>query len=535
VNPSIGLRWSRPDSPALPAMLLPASVACLFFYLDLRDPDAMVFGLPHMLVVVLAHLLGGAGAALAASVSVGMLVAAAPLLNAAPTRLDPAWLVVAGRGLVLFSVAMVVQLLRMKDAASSALRVHSDSFEDEISRRTAEMRRINAQLHREIAERRRAENRSRYLVSIVESSDDAIIGQSLDGTIVTWNEGASRVYGHDKASMLGQPASVLLPVEQQEEMASILARVAGGDRVETLESVRRRSDGTLFDVSVSVSPIFDETGTIVGSSLIERDITRRKQAEEALQSLNVELEERVRERTGELQVAIGELETFSYSVSHDLRAPLRALRGYSDTLVGECGERLSGEERGMLARIGAAAERMDRIIDDLLLLSRSGDDHVEREVVDLGALARSVAEDLAAAEPERRVSWDIGEGLLAWGDPGLLRLLVQNLLGNAFKYTSTRETAHIAIGVETRGADGVTYFVRDDGVGFDPSMTDKVFLPFQRLHPHGEFEGSGIGLATVERIVRGHGGSVWAEGAVGQGAVMRFRLPTPDHGRRNGA
>jgi signal transduction histidine kinase len=280
-------------------------------------------------------------------------------------------------------------------------------------------------------------------------------------------------------------------------------------------------------VSASFSPILDDRGAIIGVSMIERDITRRMRAEEALQSLNVELEEKVRQRTEDLEIAVGELEAFSYSVSHDLRAPLRAMNGFVETLVEDVGERLSEDERELLGRIERAAGRMDHIINDLLTLSRAGNDRIEKEVVNLAEVARSIIEELRSVSPDRKIEWEIGNGLLAWGDAGLLRLVVQNLLGNAFKYTETRPEARIAIGVHQRAGDSVSYFVRDNGIGFDPKQTGQLFRPFSRLHRSDQFEGSGIGLATVERIVRRHGGSVSAEGRLGEGATFLFRLPVP--------
>jgi signal transduction histidine kinase len=267
--------------------------------------------------------------------------------------------------------------------------------------------------------------------------------------------------------------------------------------------------------------------------MIERDITRRMHAEEALQSLNAELEEKVRQRTEDLESVVGELEAFSYSVSHDLRAPLRALHGFAESLAEDAGERLHGEERKLLDRIQTSAGRMDRIIEDLLALSRAGNHRIEKEVVNLGDIARSVIEELRAGSPERTVDWEIESGLLAWGDAGLLRLVVQNLIGNAFKYTEQKPSARIVIGIESRAPEAVTYFVRDDGIGFDPEMADKLFRPFSRLHGADEFEGTGIGLATVERIVRRHGGSVSAYGSNGEGATFRFRLPVPKRSRNS--
>ena len=301
-----------------------------------------------------------------------------------------------------------------------------------------------------------------------------------------------------------------------------------GERIEGFESIRLRHDGTQFDVSASFSPILDEKGAIIGVSMIERDISPRVRAEQALQSLNAELEAKVAQRTEDLAAAVGELEAFSYSVSHDLRAPLRALHGYTETLVEDAGERLSDDERELLVRIQKAAGRMDRIIEDLLMLSRAGNHKIEKEIVNLGEIARSVIDDLRPVAAQREIEWDVGSGLLAWGDPGLLRLVVQNLLGNAFKYTAKKTgTARISIGVDERSQESVTYYVRDNGIGFDSNLTGKLFRPFSRLHRSDQFEGSGIGLATVDRIIRRHGGSVSAEGRNGDGATFRFRLPVP--------
>jgi PAS domain S-box-containing protein len=458
----------------------------------------------------------------------------APLVGTSTAGLEAGWLVLFGRTTVAASIGMMVLFLRQRDAARETIRAHADEAAESSSKTNQgsnELRLMNAQLHREIAERRRAELRSGYLASIVESSADAIIGQSLDGTIVSWNAGAARMYGRERAEVIGQPASNLFPHEQQDEVTQLLKRVARGQRVDEVESERLRHDGTRFDVSASFSPILDDRGAIIGVSMIERDITRRMRAEQALQSLNAELEEKVRQRTEDLESAVGELEAFSYSVSHDLRAPLRALNGFAESLVEDAAERLKDEEKAMLGRIQRSAGRMDRIIEDLLMLSRAGNHRIEKEVVNLGDLARSVVEELAASAPERRVEWDIGSGLLAWGDPGLLRLVVQNLVGNAFKYTAHKPAARISVGVHERAGDTVTYFVRDDGAGFDPSLADRLFRPFSRLHASDEFEGSGIGLATVERIVRRHGGSVSADSVKGEGATFRFRLPVPKRNR----
>jgi PAS domain S-box-containing protein len=531
VNASVGLGWSSGKSPSHALWLvMPVVLSGVLFYLDLHAPDRMLFGLPYLLVVILAQATSGAMGAMIAASSAATLVLAAPFLASAPAvpaHLDPTWMALIGRGSVIGAIGMVVLVLRQRDVARATLREQVDTQDASATQRSDQLRLVNAQLHREIAERRRAEVRSGYLASIVESSADAIIGQSLDGTIVSWNTGATRVYGYDRGDVIGRPTTVLVPPDHEENLVSLIARVSGGERVDEIESVRLRNDGTSFDVSVSFSPIFDERGATIGVSMIERDITRRMRAEEALQSLNVELEEKVRQRTEELEIAVSELEAFSYSVSHDLRAPLRALDGFVDALVEDAGEQLTGHERELLGRIEQSAGRMNRIIDDLLALSRAGNDRLEKEVVNLGDVARGVIDDLKLTAPERDIQWEIGNGLLAWGDAGLLRIVVQNLLGNAFKYTERSGQAHIAIGVEERSPEAVSYFVRDNGAGFDQHMAEALFQPFSRAHRGDQFEGSGIGLATVDRIVRRHGGTITASGNPGEGATFTFRLPVP--------
>ena len=236
------------------------------------------------------------------------------------------------------------------------------------------------------------------------------------------------------------------------------------------------------------------------------------------------LEERVARRTSQLELANRELESFAYSVSHDLRAPLRAIDGFARAVLEDHGERLPPEGRAYLERVCHAAERMGRLIDDLLALSRVTRREMHRRPVDLSALARAVADELAVDEPGREVEVRIAPGLTAEADPGLVRLLLENLLRNAWKYTRPRERARVEFGAE-RGAAGETvFYVRDNGVGFDPRHAGRLFQPFQRLHRDEEFEGTGIGLATAFRVVRRHGGRIWAEAEPGRGAVFRFTL-----------
>ncbi len=221
---------------------------------------------------------------------------------------------------------------------------------------------------------------------------------------------------------------------------------------------------------------------------------------------------------------MGDLEAFNYSVSHDLRAPLRPLEGFATAILEDCGPRLDDKARDYLARIAAASLRMGELIDDLLALSRVSRTPIRRVSVDLSAVAAAVAAELRADEPARQVEIVVAPGLRVAADAGLVRIVLENLLRNAWKFSRKRVGARIEVGAR----DGGAFFVRDDGVGFDPAFAERLFQPFQRLHRASEFEGTGIGLAIVKRIVNGHGGRAWAEATPGQGATVFFTLPDGD-------
>lgn len=279
--------------------------------------------------------------------------------------------------------------------------------------------------------------------------------------------------------------------------------------------------GHIFDVEAA--PIHDVDGSVKRIVLVYNDITDIKRAQEDLNSLNIQLEQRVIERTTQLQEANNELESFCYSVSHDLRAPLRHISGFANILSEDYGDRLDSEGGEYLRRICAVSCRMGRLIDDLLRISRISKAEMKFVDIDLSRSAEMAVAMFRDSEPERKVIVDIAKGMHSRGDATLLNMVVQNLIGNAWKYSARNQNAVIEMGKTT--VDGKElYFVRDNGVGFDMAYHNKLFQVFERLHGE-EFEGTGIGLATVQRIIARHSGEIWAESAVGKGATFYFTLP----------
>jgi PAS domain S-box-containing protein len=350
------------------------------------------------------------------------------------------------------------------------------------------------------------------LAAIVESSADAIVATSLQGVVRTWNRGAERLFGYAADEAIGRPLSFLLPPGRQPEESALLAGLAKGEPVPAFEVPRRRKDGRDVDVSIAMSPVHDPQGDLVGASVVARDISDRKRAEaEALSARDA------------AEAANRDLEAFNYSVAHDLRAPLRAIDGFSSALLEDHGGELGAGARLHLDRVRNAAQHMAALIDGLLALGHLTRTDLHRSPVDLSGLAWATFERLRETQPDRVVELVVRDGLASPGDRALLGAALDNLLGNAWKFTRDRTDARIEFGSSEQDGETV-YFVRDNGAGFDMAYASKLFGVFERLHLSSEFEGNGIGLATVRRIVERHGGRVWGEGKVGEGACFRFTL-----------
>ncbi len=508
-------------------------------------------------------------------------------------------------------------------------------------------------IKQDVSERKRIEAGAAQLAAIVAYSSDAIISKDLDGTILTWNAAAGRLFGYAAEAVIGQNIALLIPEDCKAGEIAILEKVRKGEGVQHYESIRLKKDGTPLAVSLTISPVKDAAGNIVGTSKIIRDISEHKRAEEALRAssayarslieasldplvtisaegkitdvneasvqatgvprqeiigtgfsdyftepekaregyrqvfskgfvrdyplairhrsgsitdvfynasvfrdeqgqvlgvfaaarditernrareeilkLNAELEQRVHDRTAQLEAANRELEAFCYSVSHELRAPLRHIGGFADLLAKSAGPGLQDKSRHYLEEILDSTKQMGCLIDDLLLFSRMGRAEMRLQPVDLKQLVEEAKKQLEPENKGRDIRWKQSALLEVQGDGALLRQVMLNLLSNALKYTRPRQPAEIEIGCDGSSPQETVVFVRDNGVGFDMEYAHKLFGIFQRLHSDEEFEGTGIGLASVRRIIARHGGRTWAEGKVNAGATFYFSLPKNNH------
>jgi PAS domain S-box-containing protein len=393
------------------------------------------------------------------------------------------------------------------------------------------IRRMNEGLEHRVAERTEElqhtleeyERADQFRKSVMENAVVGLLTLDRHGLMTMANKVFCALVGYAPEELYNRHWSMLTGVEETQRLMPAVKRIVYEERtIENYEIDLIRKDGQTVSVAFGANPL-SVRGEVIGSVVAVMDITERKRADAHMQRFNAELERRVIERTAELRAANEEMESFTYSVSHDLRAPLRHIDGHIQMLLEESQETLDPEKKRRLQRIGNAALHMAKLIDDLLLFSRMGKSVLRKTSVDMAALvvrAQTIVSNEAHAP---KVEWDIGSLPTVRCDEHLMERLWTNLLSNALKYSSSRAVARIAVEAR-RGENEWVFSVRDNGVGFDMRYADKLFRVFERLHA-GEFTGTGIGLASVQRIAKRHGGRAWAEGKVNEGAIFYFSLP----------
>jgi len=376
--------------------------------------------------------------------------------------------------------------------AEAELKQHRENLEELVEQRTATIR-DQAQILNQI--------------------HDSVVATDLDGMVTSWNRGAEQLFGYEADEAMGQHISFVYPPEEHEFLASQVIAPLKAKGEHDVEVKMRRKNGEIFSALLSLSMLYETDGSPKGMVGYSLDITKQKQAE----ALAIK-------RADELAALNQELESFSYSVSHDLRAPLRSIDGFSLALLEDYSDGFDSTGRDYLQRVRAAAQRMAKLIDDLLDLSRMTRSRIDRQQISLSKIANELSDQLKENDPKRQVEFTIDPDLRAYADASLMRVVLQNLLDNAWKYSSNNATAHIEFGKTPHNSE-LVFFIRDDGVGFDMQYADKLFGAFQRLHKANEFEGTGIGLATVQRIIHRHGGIIWAQSEPDKGATFYFTIP----------
>ncbi len=380
-----------------------------------------------------------------------------------------------------------------------------------------------------------AEEAKAKLAAIVQHSDDAIVSKDLNSIITSWNRGAEHLFGYTAEEAIGQSILMIIPIDRQYEEPQIIERMRKGETMDHYETIRRRRDGTLVDISLTVSPIRDERGNIIGVSKIARNITDRKRteaalvkAQEELQQHAATLEKTVEQRTAKLRETIGELESYSYSISHDMRGPLRAMQAYAQVLLSDYGTALDAPARRYLDRIMASSHRLDKLIQDVLSYSRISRGDVRLEPVNLDRLVQDIIDEYPAVRAaEVNVRQPLGSVVAA---EALLTQTISNLMTNAAKFVVVGQTPRIKVWSETIPSNNSTpatikLCIQDHGIGIAPEDQQRIFGIFARVHSEKEYEGTGIGLSIVKKSVERMGGEVSLTSELGKGSTFCLYLP----------
>jgi PAS domain S-box-containing protein len=379
------------------------------------------------------------------------------------------------------------------------------------------------QMNADLIQQKQAEELRDLKADLLDDCYEPTIAWELDGSIVYWNGAAEELYGFSSAQAVGGSVHWLLhtvfPIPLEDVVRQLESQNSWSGE---LTHVTREGLGMCVETHLKLIRLPKRRALVLQS---DRDIGVYKQAESAMRQVYEELEKRVEERTHQLEAANKELESFSYSVSHDLRAPLRGLAGFARILTMDyAGKMLDERALDLMRRMTALVTRMGQLIEDLLKLSQVSRTPIHPQSLDVSGMTTAILGDLSARDPERTVNIQIEPGLTAVADSGLLRAVFENLLGNAWKFTGKTAAPQITVGVSGADGEAPAYFVEDNGAGFDMEFADQLFAPFQRLHDASEFEGTGVGLATVQRIIHRHGGRIWAESSPGHGAKFLFTL-----------
>jgi PAS domain S-box-containing protein len=372
---------------------------------------------------------------------------------------------------------------------------------------------------RDITEAKEVEIIRTYLATVVKQSDDAIYIHNNEGNIISWNEGAEKIYGYSESEALRMKVWNIVPEFLQPETQTLVEKIWAGEKVRAMETKRITRQGNLVDVLFSASCIVDSRTQQKSMAITERDVTLQKIADQQIRRLNDDLKINVLQ----LNETNKELESFSYSVSHDLRAPLRAINGYARILEEDNVETLSDDSKKVLNKLSSNVDKMERLINDLLGFSKLGKKEVRKVSVDMTELVHSVVQEINSSL-KHHANISIAELPQAYCDRSLFNQVWINLISNAIKYSGKKENPKIEIFASSAPAEN-TFFIKDNGAGFDVKYADKLFGTFQRLHGPTEFEGTGVGLATVKRIITKHGGNIWADAKLNEGATFYFTIP----------